>query len=88
MFILAISLHQDVMRRAQTEIDTVVGRERMPTFEDYDRLSYVSAVVKEVIRCNSISLLGMSCPTVTLGDRADAAQVCRISAQRYVPIVT
>ena len=60
MFLLVISLHQEVMRRAQEEIDMVVGRERMPTFEDWDQLPYTSALVKEVSRWNTISLLGRS----------------------------
>lgn len=34
-------LYPDVMRKAQAEIDSVVGRDRLPTFEDRARLPYV-----------------------------------------------
>lgn len=49
-FTLAMILFPQVQRRAQEEIDTVVGKERLPTFEDRDRLPYVNALVKEVMR--------------------------------------
>ncbi|KZO93062.1 cytochrome P450 [Calocera viscosa TUFC12733] len=48
-FVLAMLLHPEVMRQAQAELDAVVG-DRMPTFEDKDRLPYISAIVKEVAR--------------------------------------
>lgn len=35
-------------RRAQAEIDAVVGRSRPPSFKDFDSLVYVRAMVKEV----------------------------------------
>jgi len=40
----------EVQRRAQAEIDAVVGRDRLPTFSDAPRLPYVCAVVKEILR--------------------------------------
>jgi len=42
-------LNPDVVHQAQAELDMVVG-ERMPTFEDKDKLPYISAIVKEVSR--------------------------------------
>lgn len=41
-------LYPDVQARAQAELDSVVGRERVPTFKDYDNLPYLRAMVKEV----------------------------------------
>ncbi|KZT56627.1 cytochrome P450, partial [Calocera cornea HHB12733] len=46
---LALLLHPEVMQKAQADLDAVVG-DRMPTFEDKDRLPYISAIVKEVSR--------------------------------------
>lgn len=48
--ILAIMLHPEVQARAQAEIDSVVGTERLPTLQDRDQLPYVVAVVKEALR--------------------------------------
>ncbi|KAJ3558857.1 hypothetical protein NM688_g678 [Phlebia brevispora] len=49
-FLLAMVLFPEVLKRAQTEVDQVVGRDRMPTFEDQKNLRYIQAMVKEVQR--------------------------------------
>jgi len=49
----------EVQRRAQAELDTVVGRDRVPTFADAPRLPYVSAVIKEVLRWRPSVPLGL-----------------------------
>ncbi|PSR75209.1 hypothetical protein PHLCEN_2v9250 [Hermanssonia centrifuga] len=49
-FILAMTLHPDVQRRAHAELDSIVGRDRAPSFEDKQNLPYIDAVVKEVLR--------------------------------------
>ncbi|KAI0339649.1 cytochrome P450 [Trametopsis cervina] len=54
LVVLNMAMHPDVMRRAQAEIDSIVGRDRMPTMEDRNRLPYVSAVIREVLRCESV----------------------------------
>jgi cytochrome P450 len=51
-------LFPEVATKAQTEIDAVVGSERLPTFEDRPHLPYMNAVVKEVLRWNSVTPLG------------------------------
>ncbi|KAI3611715.1 cytochrome p450 [Moniliophthora roreri] len=50
MFFLMMCLHPDVQRRAQAEIDEVVGRDRLPTFEDKDKMPYLEALTKEILR--------------------------------------
>jgi hypothetical protein len=60
VFMLAMALYPDVMRKAQAEIDTVVGRHRIPTFADRPHLSYVRAIVKEVLRWRPVGPLGES----------------------------
>jgi Cytochrome P450 len=40
-----MSLYPDVQKKAQEEIDAVVGHDRLPTFEDRERLPYVDVSV-------------------------------------------
>ncbi|KAL1948477.1 hypothetical protein VTO73DRAFT_12552 [Trametes versicolor] len=49
-FLLCMMLFPDVQRKAQWEIDAVVGGDRLPRIEDRDQLPYVGAVLKEVLR--------------------------------------
>jgi cytochrome P450 len=49
-FTLAMVLFPEVQRKAQVEVDRVVGTDRIPSFEDRDDLPYVSALVKEASR--------------------------------------
>ncbi|KAN0076706.1 Cytochrome P450 [Tylopilus felleus] len=48
-FVFAFVLHPDVQKRAQAELDTVVGRSRPPSFSDFENLPYIRALVKEVL---------------------------------------
>ncbi len=59
-FYLAMVLFPDVQKKAQAEIDAVVGSGRLPTFADQLHLPYVNAIVTEVLRWNSVGPLGMS----------------------------
>ncbi|PPQ68795.1 hypothetical protein CVT26_001710 [Gymnopilus dilepis] len=49
-FVQAMLLYPEVMRKAQFEIDEVVGRERPPSFDDQKNLPYIEAMIKEVLR--------------------------------------
>jgi cytochrome P450 len=49
----------EVQRRAQAELDAVVGRERLPTFADAPRLPYVRAMIKEILRWRPTLALGV-----------------------------
>lgn len=49
-FFLAATLHPEVVRSAQRELDEVVGGDRLPEFSDRPQLPYISAIVKEVLR--------------------------------------
>jgi cytochrome P450 family 619 len=48
--IQAFTKWPEVMRKAQKEIDAVMGEDRSPVWEDYARLPYVAATVKEAMR--------------------------------------
>ena len=50
-----------VQKRAQEEIDRVVGRNRLPEFSDKDSLPYIFAMVKETVRWNMVNPNGASC---------------------------
>ena len=41
-----------MLKKAQDELDRVVGRDRLPEFSDRENLPYINAIVKEVIRWN------------------------------------
>ncbi|KAK5069485.1 hypothetical protein LTR64_008166 [Lithohypha guttulata] len=40
----------EVQQKAWAEIDAVLGEDRSPTWEDYDKLPYIAATVKEAMR--------------------------------------
>ncbi|KAH8103709.1 cytochrome P450 [Phellopilus nigrolimitatus] len=43
-FILAMVLYPEAMRRGQEELDSVVGKDNLPTFEDRPNLPYINAI--------------------------------------------
>ncbi|KAF3924210.1 hypothetical protein ABW21_db0202253 [Orbilia brochopaga] len=56
---LAMTLFPEVQKKAQDEIDRVVGNERLPEFEDREKLPYISAIVKEALRWWPATPLGL-----------------------------
>ncbi len=50
-------LYPEVQRKAQAEIDEVVGKGRLPVFSDEEELPYVQAVLKEVLRWHPVAPL-------------------------------
>lgn len=54
-FILAMVLYPEVQARAQQEIDSIIGRERLPNASDAAKLPYVSAIVQETLRWRPVS---------------------------------
>lgn len=57
---LAMSFYPEAQRKAQAELDAVVGPNRMPTFDDRESLVYVNAVIKESLRWFNVTPLGIS----------------------------
>ena len=53
-------MHPEVQRKAQAEIDRVVGNDRFPTIADQANLPYVDAIAKEVLRWGPIVPVGKS----------------------------
>ncbi|KAH9475818.1 Cytochrome P450 monooxygenase 208 [Psilocybe cubensis] len=58
-FFALMALHPEVMRRAQEGIDNVTETERLPTFDDWERLPYITAIILEVLRYNTVTPLGL-----------------------------
>ncbi|KAI0064614.1 cytochrome P450, partial [Artomyces pyxidatus] len=65
--ILAMALYPFARRRAQAELDCVVGRSCLPTFADRLSLPYVDAFVREVLRWRVIFPMGLP----RMSDRED-----------------
>lgn len=59
VFVLAMVLCPDVQKRAQAELDSVIGRDRLPTFEDRASLPYIDAIVRETFRWQPVVPLGV-----------------------------
>lgn len=58
-FMLAMTVYPDVQRKAQAELDTVIGHDRLPTFEDRDSLPYINAICTECLRWLPVGPLGV-----------------------------
>ncbi|KAG1808629.1 cytochrome P450 [Suillus subaureus] len=59
VFILAMMLYPDVQKRAQEEIEAVIGTDQLPTFEDRPSLPYVDAILRETLRWHPVFPLGL-----------------------------
>jgi cytochrome P450 len=61
-----MSIYPEVQRKAQDEIDRVIGGGRLPNFEDRQNLPYIDAIVKEILRWNPVGPMGL--PHMTTED--------------------
>ena len=53
-----MALYPEVQKKAQAEIDAVVGPDRLPEIEDRPSLPYINALIKELMRWNLVTPLG------------------------------
>ncbi|UZP43300.1 hypothetical protein NXS19_011116 [Fusarium pseudograminearum] len=67
-FVQAMLLNPDVQRKAQDEIDKVVGNARMPHMDDESSLQYIRACMKETLRWMPTTILGAVPHAVTQDD--------------------
>ncbi|KAL4263371.1 cytochrome P450 family protein [Pleurotus pulmonarius] len=58
-FFLAMAMSPEVQKKAQAELDTVIGG-RLPTFEDRPQLPYIQAIVQEAMRWQQVTPLAVS----------------------------
>ena len=55
--VVAAICFPEVIKRIQAELDSVVGKDRMPTFDDERSLPFLGAFIKEVTRRVLLSYL-------------------------------
>ncbi len=56
---LCAVIHPEIQAKAQAEIDAVVGKNRLPNFEDRPHLPYVEAILLETLRWNPALPMGV-----------------------------
>jgi cytochrome P450 len=56
--ILGLCIFPEALEAAHAEIDSVIGRERAPDWDDLEQLPYCHAVMKEAMRWRSVTALG------------------------------
>lgn len=59
LFVLYLMQNPEAQRRAQGEIDRVVGHGRLPDWEDIPKLEYTNLILQETYRMNPLSPLGI-----------------------------
>ncbi|KAJ7761244.1 cytochrome P450 [Mycena maculata] len=59
VFLLAMILHPEWQMKAQREIDSVVGDQRLPEFDDRNNLPLVECIMQETFRWNPVNPLGV-----------------------------
>lgn len=79
-----MTLYPEIQRRAQEELDRVIGTDRMPTFSDRKNLPYIDALVKEAIRWHPVAPLGKSSMTLFV-QFLFAESLCPPSGLPHVP---
>lgn len=57
-FILAMAIYPEIQKKAQQELDSVLGGERLPSFDDHDSLPFINAIVKETLRWKPVLPIG------------------------------
>jgi cytochrome P450 len=57
-FVLGMLANPDAQRRAQAEIDAVLGKGQLPDFTDEPALPYTTAIVKEARRWKNVTPIG------------------------------
>ena len=62
--ILALSLYPEAQKKAQDELDAVVGRKRLPELDDREALVYVKAFMMESLRWHNVTPLGIAHRTI------------------------
>lgn len=65
-FFLALTLFPEAQRRAQAELDAVVGPDRLPEYADRDQLPYVDALCMELMRWKLVTPFGAPPRTFSL----------------------
>ena len=57
-FFLMMIIHPEIQRKAQAELDAVIGPHRVPNLQDRVNLPYLAAIQKEIFRWVAPAPLG------------------------------
>ena len=49
-FFYYMAKYPDIQKKAQAEIDRIIGSHRLPNFEDRQSLPYIEAIYREIFR--------------------------------------
>lgn len=60
-----MTLHPDVLSRAQKDIDAVIGSERLITYDDRASLPYIEALYRETLRWRPVAPLSVAHATTS-----------------------
>lgn len=71
--VLAVTAFPDAQKKAQEELDRVVGSDRAPEWEDLQDLPYIRALVKEVHRFRPVAPLIPRAATADLSVSPESA---------------
>ena len=58
-FIVCMLQNPQVQRKAQLELDAVIGPDRLPRFSDLPSLPYMNALIREVFRWHIVAPIGV-----------------------------
>ena len=53
-----MTMYPEILKKAQSEVDAVVGHERLPTMQDREALPYANAICKELLRWHVVAPVG------------------------------
>jgi hypothetical protein len=62
MFLLAMLLYPEVQVKAQADIDRIIGKDRLPDFDDRPALPYLDAILRETLRWYPVFPMGLYTP--------------------------
>jgi cytochrome P450 len=55
-----MAMHPEIQAKAQAEIGAVIAADnRLPVLSDMDQMPYVRAIIKETLRCGTITPVGV-----------------------------
>lgn len=73
-FFLAMTLYPEVQKKAQEELDRVIGGTRLPVSADRGKLPYIEAIMKETHRWHPVAPMGLPHSST----KEDVIRGCRI----------
>ena len=74
-FVLAMTMFPEKQIPAQEELDRVLGRKRLPDFDDRESLPQITAILREVLRCVLYHVSGND-PDIPPGGTLPSLSVC------------